>query len=290
MKRTLRTIGDLSLYFLFFLIVIFGVSRLVKLVIGSRPEDIDSRVDLLVPGFIIVLAFLITNLLYYRIRRDKLVWHGWPEWLPSLTGFGKGCLIAFVMIVLILGGTMLMGGGEFELVDGTVSEYMLYVLTALGAMFVMVLGEEWLFRGYLLVKLADRMGIYRANVVVALLFAGFHMTNEGSSFLVAINIFLGSYLVGVLRFTDGGLPVAWGFHFAWNGAQLIAGSVISGEVFPVPMIRFVSRENSIVSGGLFGPEGGIAATAITAVAIFLLLRVFRNKPAFTVYLDRQTAP
>jgi hypothetical protein len=80
-----------------------------------------------------------------------------------------------------------------------------------------------------------------------------------------------------LRFTRGGIPAAWGFHFAWNFTQVLLGANLSLEGIDIPAMGYAPAGSTLLSGGSFGPEAGIGATIITIGGLVL----------FTVYFRRQ---
>jgi hypothetical protein len=94
-----------------------------------------------------------------------------------------------------------------------------------------------------------------------------------------LNIALGSLALGALRFTPGGIPIAWGFHYAWNFTQVLCGANLSLKEIEVPGITFASSGPPFLSGGEFGPEAGIGATIETCVVLILLVVFFRRQGA-----------
>jgi len=135
---------------------------------------------------------------------------------------------------------------------------------------IAALGEEWIFRGYPLAVLAPVTGRGWANVLVALVFTASHWGGSGWNGLAATNIFLFSLVNGAIRYSPGGIPAAWGFHFAWNSLQVLSGAVLTGDDLRVPMVRFSSQGPDWLSGGAFGPEGALGATAATIIGLVVL--------------------
>jgi hypothetical protein len=73
-------------------------------------------------------------------------------------------------------------------------------------------------------------------------------------------------------------------HTAWNLTQgNIFGLQVSGNNTTTAIVHTVYAKDyaSIITGGEFGPEGGLAVTAVTAVclAIVIILLVRKNKRA-----------
>ena len=94
--------------------------------------------------------------------------------------------------------------------------------------------------------------------------------------LAALNIFLFSLVNGAIRFTRGGIPAAWGLHFVWNSFYVILGATITGENFEVPFVQFSSDGPLWLSGGAYGPEGGIGTTIVTIAALIFIYRYLKR--------------
>jgi hypothetical protein len=146
-----------------------------------------------------------------------------------------------------------------------------------GCLLIAALAEEWLFRGFPLTRLADVFGRGWANLVMALLFALAHFGSSGFNSMAQLNIVLGSLVVGAMRFTPGGIPAAWGFHFAWNFTQVLCGANLSLETIDVPGVTFAASGSAFVSGGTFGPEAGVGATIATIAVLAVLIRWFHRQ-------------
>jgi hypothetical protein len=110
-------------------------------------------------------------------------------------------------------------------------------------------------------------------VVFAVVFAVAHVANPEVSSLGLANIGIASLVLSAAFFTRGGLPMAWGVHAGWNGGLALgADAPVSGLTFDVPVLEFFAGRTTWVTGGAFGPEGGIAASATMAVALIWLSR------------------
>jgi hypothetical protein len=62
------------------------------------------------------------------------------------------------------------------------------------------------------------------------------------------------------------------FHVAWNWVQgCLFGLVVSGQRSVPTLINLQTTGPDVVTGGAFGPEGGLAVTAVFLVGIALVL-------------------
>jgi membrane protease YdiL (CAAX protease family) len=253
-----------------------AVMGLTKMLVG----DWDSggvRKELFAEGLLTTIGIAITNLLFSCLLKWKEVARGWPGITSGLVWFAKGGLCGLFMVGLMLLLTIALGGAGLSFEAGAFGAYVRYAIPLLGCLLVAALAEEWLFRGYPLTGLADALGRGWANLLMSLLFAAWHLGSTGSNALVLVNIVLFSLVVGSLRFTPGGIPAAWGFHFVWNSTQVLVGANLSIEEIDVPGATFSQSGSAILSGGSFGPEAGVGATISTAVVLVLLFAIFRRQ-------------
>lgn len=210
-----------------------------------------------------------------------LAQRGWASgrflgWLPpraSGAALARGMVIGCAMAGVALMVAMAAGGAGIAVSGAPVPAYLRAAGPLLAGLACAALAEELLFRGFPLARLAEPMGKVPASILLAVLFAVAHLRNPDVSALALLNIALASLVLSAAFFTPGGLPLAWGVHWGWNGG-LAAGAdaPVSGLSFHMPAIEFDTGRTAWVTGGGFGPEGGIAATVAMALALIWLGR------------------
>jgi membrane protease YdiL (CAAX protease family) len=275
LKKAVVSILQIVGFFIAFLAVTIAVMGLTKSFIFDW-EAGGPRLDILGESLLTVLGIALTSLLIFGLAQSREVFRGWPGWRASLSGFGKGALLGFAMAGSMLILTVALGGGRLVLNTDAFNAYLPYVLSLGVCLLFAALAEEWLFRGYPLTRLSDACGRGWANLLMAFLFAAAHYGSTGFNSMTQINIVLGSLVLGALRFTSGGIPAAWGFHFVWNFTQVLCGANLSLEEIDVPGITFAGKGPTVLSGGAFGPEAGIGATIATIPVLVLLFFYFRR--------------
>mgnify|MGYP000588225027 CR=1 FL=1 len=128
------------------------------------------------------------------------------------------------------------------------------------------LAEEAVFRGYLWALVELRLGVRAAHWATGLLFALAHGANPGLGPLAPLNLLLAGLLLGALR-RNWGFWAAVGWHLGWNfGLGGLFGLPVSGLSFP-GLVRLFPTAPEFWAGGAFGPEGGLAGTAVLAGAL-----------------------
>lgn len=182
-------------------------------------------------------------------------------------GFAVGALVGIGALVLSLGAGSgwVPDGGSFGSYLGRVG---LLTLVLLPAAFM----EELAFRGVAVAGMARGIGRAGAIVVTAALFAVAHRANPSVTLLALGNIALAGVLLGLTFFARGGIWTATGAHLGWNAALAALAAPVSGLPFEIPWIDFVPGDPAWVTGGLFGPEGGVLATVALTVGILFVVR------------------
>jgi membrane protease YdiL (CAAX protease family) len=131
---------------------------------------------------------------------------------------------------------------------------------------VAALGEEVISRGYLLTALRDGLGDRVAVGVTSVLFGAAHLQNAGvtaQSFLIVV---LAGVFLGAIRIAFRSVYASTAAHVAWNWMLAVAfHASVSGIRFEAPDYRTVSQGPVWLTGGQWGPEGGVAA----ALGMFL---------------------
>jgi len=149
----------------------------------------------------------------------------------------------------------------------------LMIALFLGAFLLQGMGEEALFRGYLMTSLARRHNVWVAIITSAVIFAVFHMGNPNFSVIAFLNITLFGLFAGVYMLKRGSIWGIGAIHSLWNFAQsnLFGFNVSGNPKFDTVFHSQNADFGTILSGGEFGLEGGLGATVILLVAILLAL-------------------
>ena len=141
----------------------------------------------------------------------------------------------------------------------------------MATLFLMVfvaLGEEIIFRGFVLQEFLENLNREAAVVFSALVFALIHAGTSNFSWLPFINIFLAGLLLGLAYIRFNGIWVPVGLHFGWNFVQgPILGFQVSGNEFPTWLVPEFSTKPAYLTGIDYGLEGTLAAVLVHLVAI-----------------------
>ena len=150
------------------------------------------------------------------------------------------------------------------------------LLTLSVSLVVFILGaaaEEALFRGYILQTFARAKLAWLAIALTSLFFASGHSGNPNANYISTINTALAGVWFSVAYLKTRNLWMAFGLHLMWNWMQgAILGIPVSGikELTTAPLFQVTNSGSSILTGGEYGIEGGIACT-ITLIASGVLI-------------------
>jgi len=197
---------------------------------------------------------------------DSLRWRGRVS--DALRGLGLGLVPAagaMAVAIPLAGAGWLPDGGAIRDWFRTLPGLALVIIPAA---FV----EELVFRGVPMVLLSRAFGRGAAIVGLALLFAGAHIFNPEITPLALANVAMAGVWLGAVFFMKGGIWIATGAHVGWNFALAALAAPVSGLPFDVPWLDYRPGTPSWLSGGPFGPEGGLIATTLLILATLVAAR------------------
>ena len=138
---------------------------------------------------------------------------------------------------------------------------------------VAALGEELISRGYLLTTLRDGLGERTAVGVTSLLFGAAHLRNAGVTVQSFCIVTLAGVFLGAIRVTFRSVYASTAAHVAWNWMLAVAfHASVSGIRFEAPDYRTVDQGPDWLTGGQWGPEGGLAAALGMLLVLAYLYR------------------
>ena len=212
-------------------------------------------------GVGLVVGFGVASFLIGRkvLRRswEELRWRTpAPRGAWFVRGLALGAAAAALPMVLGLGAA----GARWATGEGTWLGWFGSAVGTLLALALPALSEELVFRGLPLVLMAGVIGRWPAVVLTAVAFGLTHWTNPGITPLGLVNISLAGVLLGAAFYAPGGIWTAWGVHLGWNVALAALGAPVSGLPLGAPFLEYHPGGPSWVSGGGFGPEGGVLAS------------------------------
>ncbi|MBW8773144.1 MAG: CPBP family intramembrane metalloprotease, partial [Gemmatimonadetes bacterium] len=122
------------------------------------------------------------------------------------------------------------------------------------------------------IALSRAFGRLGPAIVLSVLFGAAHLGNPNVTPLAVANVTLAGIFLSAALWLPGGIWAATGVHLGWNITLAALGAPVSGLNFTLPMLDYAMGGPSWLTGGSFGPEGGVIATVIVAAAAVVLFR------------------
>lgn len=179
-----------------------------------------------------------------------------------LLGLGVGAAQITILFGISWGAGWLSVGPSTARVGQALAQsampLLLYALVALG--------EELMFRGYLQVNGRDAFGELPSLLIVSAGFGLFHALNPNFSWTALLNIVLAGLALGYGRHVTGNLWLPMAYHLSWNLFQgTVYGLPVSGVRYG-GLLSASDLQAPLLTGGAFGFEGGLLATAVLLLA------------------------
>lgn len=131
--------------------------------------------------------------------------------------------------------------------------------------------EELFIRGYVFAVLRRAAGWKTALIVTSIVFGLLHAANPHPDAEAILAVVVAGFFLGAILLVTRSLYAAGAAHFAWNwvmsGALHIA---VSGVPSRDPDYRVVDSGPDWLTGGPWGPEGGLAAVVAMFIVFFYL--------------------
>ena len=135
------------------------------------------------------------------------------------------------------------------------------------------LWEELVFRGYLYAVADEAAGRWVARLSSSVAFGAVHLMNPGANGRTTVVVMLAGFCLCLVRERTASLPAAWSAHLAWNWVMAAVLHVpVSGLPFATPGYRATLHGSDWITGGAWGPEGGLVAMLVLGGSLAVGLR------------------
>jgi len=271
-----------------FVLAYLGINLLVYRLLNSKLSFIDSTADniskisgnnsrefnfILLTLFVSFLLSVLLVIVFKKwIDRERVSTIGF-EYRKYL----GDALVGSLLPVIILGSVSLILFFHKNLEWTDISFGSGDFLNGLFLMIVIAIGEELVFRGYILNNLMQSINKWLALAISAALFALMHSNNPGIDIIAMVNLFAGGLLLGINYIFTKNLWFSILLHTFWNFLQ---GPVLGFPVSGVNLQSILHHElegNELLTGGLFGLEASILTGVFLIIAVLILYMVYQNK-------------
>ncbi len=266
-------------------VILITIVKVVTDITGGRlniedPSALDEGYlsglmanSVLVSLFFTVIATVLT-VIYCRFIEGRSLYS---------MGFVKKKAVSDYFIGLLIGTVMFAISTLIAWQAGTLEYRGIVLGNSIGLLILYFLGflfqgmsEEVLVRGYLMVSIAAKKPIIAAVIINSTLFAIMHLLNSGITLLSIINLTLFGVFASVYMLRNNSIWGVCALHSAWNFTQgNVFGILVSGQSVKASILSFEpTGTGTLINGGKFGLEGGLAVTIvlIAAIAVTVLVK------------------
>jgi membrane protease YdiL (CAAX protease family) len=192
-------------------------------------------------------------------------------------GLALGVVVALAAVALVAAA----GGVRWSAQAGSAQGWLVAGASALWLFALPAAAEEVVFRGYPFQALAESWGAWPALAVTSVGFGLVHLANPEASWSGAATVAAAGVFLGLVLLRTGSLWWATGVHLGWNWAHgFLVDLPVSGlDPVDAPLVEARTSGPAWLSGGAFGPEGSLLATAALAAAALWVWRTGRLGPS-----------
>jgi membrane protease YdiL (CAAX protease family) len=227
-----------------------------------------------------LLAAALSNSLCLRIYAQRgIAAIGLQGDRAALVNLGFGCLGGMGAAALVLGTPLVLHAATMERDPGSQASISSFFFVSVLLLFGSA-GEELLFRGFGFQVLLRALGSWTTILPVGVIFAVLHAGNPYANWLGLANTAGFGILFGYafLRSHDIWLPI--GLHFGWNFTLPLFGVNVSGLTMRLTGFTMRWSAGTLWSGGEYGPEASIPATAVLLLLfVYLWKAPIRRQPS-----------
>ena len=266
MKRSLRPLWLIIAFFLITFVALGILEVVATLVFG--PVASNSQQPLF--QWISLASVVIATWIMLR-RVEKLPWStvGLDRAAASPRLIIKGALLGGLTIGIA--SLVLLAIGMLRIDQTTPGSWWGEAWRATLIFLPAAFFEELFIRGYVFAVLRRAAGWKLALIVTSVVFGLLHAWNPNPDAESILAVVVAGFFLGAIFLATRNLYAAGAAHFAWNwvmsGAMHIA---VSGLPSPDPDYRVVETGPDWLTGGPWGPEGGLMAVAVMFVVFFYL--------------------
>ncbi len=249
-------------------VVVEGLATAAASALGYR---------LLFSQWSLALGFLLAHLIVLRWVDGKsweFVGLDAPAARPGL--LAQGTLLGALSIGVP--SAILLLTGQLDAIPSAPGSSLMAAGISFANLFPAAFGEELLLRGYIFSVLREAVGWRWTLISTSVVFGLLHIPNPGSSGLSVLLVMLAGMFLGATLLATRSLYAATLAHFAWNWVMAaLLHAPVSGLPVATPDYRVADSGPDWLTGGGWGPEGGIAAALGMSVAlIYLYSRLLRR--------------
>ena len=183
----------------------------------------------------------------------------------GLSEFAKGVLVGAIMITTVLIVFFITGDVRFDRIQFSLPFLVSWILVLIGYIF-QTAAEEIYIRGWLIPIISYHKNAYLAILISSTMFSYFHLNNNGASWLSTVHLFVFGLFTAVYALWNFIMGNVYGFH-------------VSGFDSESSLMYFTTSNRTFITGGEFGPEGGIPGLVVFLLALLWAIFLLKDTSA-----------
>lgn len=225
---------------------------------------------------LLTLATILCVRIWQKRKADTLGFVKKNMFRDYLIGLGAG----FVMFSAAVGLCVMTGALSLSAAPSV--HWKLFAVYCIG-WFFQGMAEEVLCRGYMLTSVARKNHIVVAVIANSAAFAALHLANNGIGALPLVNLTLFGICASVFFIKTGNIWLVSAMHSIWNMVQgNLYGISVSGSYDgPTILNSTMNTSKTLINGGDFGLEGGLAVTIVLVITIVIGLLIPSSEKGVT---------
>lgn len=244
-----------------------------EFLVEEMEQVVDSSMWLkLAQRLIPSVALILSILLALRfLDKKKLADIGAGSLPRHRREFACGLALGAVSIAAVF--AVLLASGSITLENSLAEPRFSWNLLTGMILFIFVgFTEELYSRAYSISALSETWNRWAAAIVTSLIFSLLHVGNANVSLVGLVNVGLVGFLFAYMFVRTGSLWMPAGYHITWNYFQgYIFGFPVSGREVE-GAYTVAASHNDFLTGGAFGPEGGILTTVVILAGFLMVWR------------------
>lgn len=282
----------LTSFFIATSILLFIVMLIIVLVQVASSGNVNAMLEgnlnialdnnswvVILAGIVQSISMIFMAILWWKLLDKKPVRHmGLNSLKKGYKDLAIGLLFGIISISAVTAVLLATGLASFsgELQRPNISPSL---FTGLLTFVFVGVSEEVFSRGYCMTVLNQTGKPWVSVLVSSIIFSLMHSLNPNINLLAFTNIFLVGVLFALMFIKSGSLWMPIGYHITWNYFQgnvfglSVSGLKVNG------LYKITTASDSILSGGKFGPEGGLVTTLILLLGLVVIWKLYGTKPS-----------
>ena len=205
-----------------FCMIFTGFLALFSKIKITFPQNLERFVY----GFIGTIVAFLTTWLFLTVEKRSFAAIGLKWEAATLKRFFVGLLMGLAISTVMIMGLIYSTGLKLEVAAHyDVMQFFVWTLAFIPLAFM----EELAFRAYPFVNLNRAVGIRITQIIMAVIFALYHVAGGQSLFSALLGPGVWSFVFGLAVILSGGISLPTGLHY---GANLILAAIGQHQAFP----------------------------------------------------------